>query len=251
MLTLSGIDEPERLETEFVSASYFSLLRATAAIGRTFRDDEDQVSKPSSVIVLSDRLWKRRFGADLQVLGRSVTLERTVLHHRRRHAAGFVGNEDTAELWVPFAEYAPPKTWPTVAVEDSGFSVVSKPGVTLKAAQSEANTVASRLAREYPTTNEARGIEVSPLATEYFGQLRLALQLLMAAIAFVLIIACANVANLLIARSEVRRREIALRMAIGAGRAQAAAAAGHRELRVDRYSVLRAASCWRTPPSAC
>ena len=102
-----------------------------------------------------------------------------------------------------------------------GFFVLGrlKPGITLQAAQGEANTVASRLAREYPATNEARGIEVSPLATEYFGRLRLAVRLLMAAIAFVLIIVCANVANLLIARSEVRRREIALRMAIGAGRA--------------------------------
>src|SRR5688572_21008108 len=220
MLTLSGIDEPERLETEFVSASYFPLLRATAALGRTFRDDEDLVSKPTPVIVLSDRLWKRRFGADPQVLGRSVTLSGRSFTIIGVMPPEFFGNENAAELWVPFAEYAPPKDMADRG--GRGFWVLGrlKPGVTLEAAQSEVNTVAARLARDYPATNEARGIEVSPLATEYFGRLRLALQLLMAAIAFVLVIACANVANLLIARSELRRREIALRMAIGAGRAR-------------------------------
>jgi predicted permease len=220
MLTLSGIDEPERLEAEFVSASYFPLLRATVAIGRTFRDDEDLVSKPSSVIVLSDRLWKRRFGADPRVLGRSVTLSGRPFTVVGVMPPQFFGNENTAELWVPFAEYAPPKDMADRG--GRGFWVLGrlKPGVTLEAAQSEVNTVAARLARDYPATNEARGIEVTPLAAEYFGRLRLALQLLMAAIAFVLVIACANVANLLIARSEVRRREIALRMAIGAGRAR-------------------------------
>ena len=130
---------------------------------------------------------------------------------------GFGGESDGAQMWIPFAMYAPPAPWPR---ERQRFHVLGrlKPGVTLEAAQTELATIAARLARAYPTTNEARGIEVSPLGTELFGRLRLALQLLMAAIAFVLIIACANVANLLIARSEVRRREIALRMAIGAGR---------------------------------
>ena len=134
--------------------------------------------------------------------------------------AGFLGVENDAQLWVPFAQWAPPDTMARRG--NRGFFVLGRlrPGVTLEAAQSEADTVASRLAREYPTTNEARGIEVSPLVAEYFGRLRLAVRLLMAAIAFVLIIVCANVANLLIARSEVRRREIALRVAIGAGRAR-------------------------------
>ena len=220
MLTLTGIDDPERFETEFVSASYFPLLHATAALGRVFSEGEDQVSKPTSVIVLSDRLWRRRFGADPQVLGRSVTLSGRPFTIIGVMPPEFFGNENAAELWVPFAEYAPPKDMADRG--GRGFWVLGrlKPGVTLQAAQAEVTTVAARLARQYPATNEARGIEVSPLATEYFGRLRIASRLLMAAIAFVLIIACANVANLLIARSEVRRREIALRMAIGAGRAR-------------------------------
>jgi predicted permease len=218
MLTLAGTDEPERIETEFVSASYFSLLGAMPALGRTFRADEDQVSKPERVIVLSDGLWKRRFAADPNVLGRSVTLNDRPYTVVGVMPPGFVGVQDLAELWVPFAQWAPPAAMASRG--DRGFDVLGrlKPGVTLEAAQAEADTVAARLARQYPATNEARGIEVSPLAAEIFGPLRLATRLLMGAIAFVLLIVCANVANLLMARSEARRNEIALRIAIGAGR---------------------------------
>ena len=127
MLTLAGIDEPERLETEFVSASYFPLLRATAAIGRTFRADEDLVSKPSPVIVLSDRLWKRRFGADPQVLGRSVTLSGNSFTVIGVMPPQFFGNENEAELWVRLPSTRRRRTWPIAAVEDSGYSVVSGP----------------------------------------------------------------------------------------------------------------------------
>ena len=135
-------------------------------------------------------------------------------------APGFAGVSDEAQMWIPFALYAPPARMAERG--GRGFTVLGrlKPGVTMAEAQAELTTIASRLEQAYPTTNEARGIEISPLATELFGPLRLALQLLMAAVAFVLIIACANVANLLIARSEVRRKEIALRVAIGAGRAR-------------------------------
>jgi len=220
MMTLGGIDEPERIETEFVSASFFPLLGATPALGRAFREDEDRVASPTAVIVLSDAMWRRRFGADPNVLGRSVTLTGEPFTVIGVMPPGFAGIEDVAELWLPFALWARRDTMTNRG--NRGFDVLGRlrAGVTLEAAQTEVDTIASRLAREYPSTNDARGIEVSPLATELFGRLRLALQLLMAAIAFVLIIACANVANLLIARSEVRRREIALRMAIGAGRAR-------------------------------
>jgi putative ABC transport system permease protein len=220
LLTLSGTDEPERIETEFVSASYFSLLGATPALGRTFRADEDQVSKPQRVIVLSDGLWRRRFAADPQVIGRVVTLNAEPFTVVGVMPPGFFGIENDAQLWVPFARWAPAAAMASRG--DRGFDVLGRlrPGVTIEAAQSEVNTVAARLARDYPATNEARGIEVSPLAAELFGELRLATRLLMGAIALVLVIVCANVANLLIARSEVRRGEIALRMAIGASRAR-------------------------------
>jgi predicted permease len=218
LMTLAGGDESERIGTEFVSASYFSLLGVRAAIGRTFNGDEDEVAKPTRVVVLSNGLWRRRFGADPQVVGRSIMLNGEPFSVLGVMTPGFTGVTDEAQLWIPFARYAPPRA---MAQRSSrGFTVVGrlKPGVTRVEAQAELDAIAGRLERAFPATNEGRGIEVSSLATEIYGPLRLALQALMGAIALVLVIACANVANLLIARSEVRRREIALRVAIGAGR---------------------------------
>ena len=218
LMTLAGTDESERLGTEFVSASYFSLLGVTPALGRTFGGDEDDVAKPVAVVVLSDGLWRRRFGSDPHVVGRSITLNGQPFTVVGVMAPGFTGVTDEAQMWIPFAQYAPPRTMADRG--NRGFTVLGRlsPGVTRETAQAELDAIASRLGRAYPKTNDGRGIEVSLLATEVYGPLRLALQVLMGAIALVLVIACANVANLLIARSEVRRREIALRVAIGAGR---------------------------------
>jgi predicted permease len=215
---LTGIGASEQIPGEYVSQPYFALLGISAQLGRTFSPEEDDVPLRNPVAVLSDGAWKRLFGADPAIVGHQIQLEGRAYTVVGVAPPGFRGLSDQAEVWVPFTMAASAADFAERG--NRGFKVLARlrRGVSLSRAQAEMDGISSRLARAYPTTNEARGVEVSPLTREFFGDLRRPLLVLMAAVAFVLLIAATNVANLLLARSESRQHEMVIRLALGAGR---------------------------------